>query len=80
MPRADVRSHDDDRVLEIDRVAEPVGQLAVFKYLQQDVEHIRMRLLDFVEQDDGIRSALHAFGELPTLFVTDVSRRRTDQL
>src|SRR5579864_6760076 len=52
VPRADVRGHDDDRVLEVDRVAQTVGQLAVFKNLQQNVEDIRMRLLDFVEQDD----------------------------
>src|SRR3984957_11707889 len=39
-----------------------------------------MRLLDFVQQDNGIRSALHPFGELTTLFVTHVSWRRTDQL
>ena len=54
--RAQVRRHDDDGVLEIHRVAEAVGQLAVFKHLQQDVVDIRVRLLDFVEQDDGIRA------------------------
>jgi len=31
VPRADVRRHDDDGVLEVDCVAEAVGQLAVFK-------------------------------------------------
>ncbi len=80
VPRADVRGHDDDRVLEVDRVAEAVGQLAVFKHLQQDVEDIRMRLLDFVEQDDRVRRALHALGELAAFFVAHVSRRRADQL
>ena len=59
---------------------EAVGQLAVFKNLQQDVEDIRMRLLDFVEQHDGIRCALDAFGKLATFFVANVSRRRADQL
>ena len=34
---AQVRGHDDDRVLKVDRVAETVGQLAVFEDLQQDV-------------------------------------------
>src|SRR5215216_3669723 len=54
--------------------------MAVFKNLQQDVEDVGMRLLDFVEQDDRVRIALHLFGELTTLFVPDVSRRRSDQL
>src|SRR5437660_7461315 len=39
-----------------------------------------MRLLDFVQQDDRVRSALYAFGELSTLLVANVSRRRTNQL
>src|ERR1700730_14388180 len=33
MPCANVRGHDDDGVLEIDGVAQTVGQLTVFKYL-----------------------------------------------
>src|SRR6202166_1638348 len=39
-----------------------------------------MRLLDFIEQDDRVGGTLYTFGELADLFVTDVSRRRTDQL
>ena len=75
-----VRGHDDDRVLEIDLVAEPVSQLAVFKHLQQNVEDIRVRLLDFVEQDDGVRVPLHTFGELTAFLIPDIAGRRTDQL
>src|SRR5207249_7595584 len=47
---------------------------------QQDVENVRVRLLDFVEQYHGIRCTLHTFGKLSALFVAHVSRRRTDQL
>src|SRR6202011_895814 len=54
VPRADVRRHDDDGVLEVDGVAQSVGQLAVFKNLQQNVEDIGVRLLNFVEQNDRI--------------------------
>src|SRR5437588_10454302 len=39
-----------------------------------------MRLLDFVEQDDGVRSALHTFGELAAFLVADVAWRRADEL
>ena len=48
--RADVRSHDDDRVLEIDGVAQRIRQNAVLKNLQQDIENVRMRLFDLVKQ------------------------------
>src|SRR5437660_773812 len=77
---ANVGSHDDDGVLEVHRVAETVGELAIFKDLQQDVEDIRVRLFDFVQQDDRIRCALHALSQLAALFVANVSRRRADQL
>ena len=61
--RAEVRRHDDNRVLEVDRVAEAVGQLAVFKHLQQQVVDVRVRLFDFVEQDDRIRRPLYTLAE-----------------
>ena len=41
--RADVAGHDDDRVLEVDRPALPVGQASVVEHLQQDVEDVRVR-------------------------------------
>ena len=77
---ADVRRHDDDRVLEVHPVAEAVGEVAVLEHLQQDVEDIRMRLLDLVEQHDRVGVALHLLGELAALFVADVSGRRANQL
>jgi hypothetical protein len=49
---ADVRRHDDDGVLEIDRITQRVGQDAVLENLKQNVENIRMRLFDFVEQQN----------------------------
>src|SRR5581483_10282280 len=39
-----------------------------------------MSLLDFIEKNDRIRRALHAFGQLAALFVTHITRRRADQL
>src|SRR5262249_16683512 len=43
------------------------------------IEDVGMRLLDFVEQDDGVRSATYAFGELSAFFVTDIAWRGADQ-
>ena len=53
---AEVRRHDDDRVLEIDRSALAVGQPAIVEQLQQDVQHFGVRLFDLVEQHDGVRA------------------------
>ena len=54
--------------------------MAVLEHLQQDVEQVRVRLLDLVEQHDRIRVALDLLGELAALFVADVAGRRADQL
>src|SRR5262249_6920008 len=55
---ADVGSHDDDGVLEIDGVAECVRQNAVFKHLKQNVEDVRMRFFNLVKQQHRIRRTL----------------------
>ena len=54
--RAQVRGHDQHRVLEVDGPALGVGQAPVVHHLQQDVEDIGVRLLDFVEEDHRSRA------------------------
>ena len=76
---AEVRGHDDHGVAEVDRAALAVRQAAVVEHLEQHVEHVRMRLLDLVEQHDRIRLAPHGLGEIAALLVADVARRRADQ-
>ena len=76
---ADVRGHDEDRVLEVDGAALTVGQAAVVEDLQEHVEHIGRGLLDLVEEDHAERFAAHGFRELAAFVVADVSRRRTDE-
>ena len=46
---------------------------------KQDVEHVRMRLLDLVEQHDLIGPPAHRFGQRAALVVADIARRRADQ-
>ena len=48
-------------------------------HLQQDVENIRMRFFDFVEQQHRIRLLGDLLGEQPALIEADIARRRTDQ-
>ena len=64
---------------EVHRAALAVGQPAVVEHLQQDVEHVRVRLLDLVEQHHRVRAAAHRLGELAGLLVADVAGRRADQ-
>ena len=75
---ADVAGHDQHGVAEIHLAALAVGQAAVLENLQQDVEDVRVRLFDFVEQHHGIRTAADCFGELAALFVAHIAWRRAD--
>ncbi len=77
--RADVRRHDDDRVLEIDDAAFAVGEAAIVHHLQENVEDVRMRLFDFVEEHNRVGTTANLFGQLSAFFVADVSWRRADQ-
>ena len=76
---AEVRGHDDDRVLEIDRPAFAVREAAVVQDLEEDVEDVGMGLFDLVQEDDGIRAAFDRLGELSSLLVAHVAGRRADE-
>src|SRR5690606_3381897 len=76
---AHVARHDNDGVAEVGYPPLVVGQAAVVKDLQEDVEDLRMGLLDFIEQDDRIGAPPHGLRELAALFVADVSRRCTNE-
>ena len=76
---ADVRGHDDHAIAEVHLATERIGQVSVFENLQQHVHDVGVRLFDFVEQHDRVRTATHALGQLAALFVADIARRRTDQ-
>ena len=55
-----------------------VGQTPVLQHLEEDVEHLRVRLLDLVQQDQAIRTAAHGLRQLPALVVANVAGRRAD--
>ncbi len=79
VPGAEVGGHDDHGVLEVDHAALGVGQATFLQDLQQRVEDVRVSLLDLVEEDHGERLAAHLLGELATLLVADVARRRAEE-
>ena len=76
---AEVRGHDDDSVAEVDGTALRVGQTPIIKHLEQDVEHIRVSLLNLIEQDYRVRLTANSLSKLTTLIVAHISWRRTYQ-
>jgi hypothetical protein len=70
---ADVGRHDQEHVFEGDGAALGVGEAAVLEDLQEHVEHVRVRLLDLVEEDDAVGLAADGLGELASFSVADVA-------
>src|SRR5437588_7528354 len=78
LPRAEVRGHNQDGVLEVNRAPLRVGEPSVVENLQEHVENVRVRLLYLVEEDDAVGAASDGLGQLPALLVADVTGRRAD--
>jgi hypothetical protein len=49
------------------------------QHLQQRVEHVRVCLLDLVEEHHRVRLAPHRLGQLAALLIPDVAGRGADQ-
>src|SRR4030065_2218623 len=78
-PGPDVGCHYDDGIPEINPSAKTVSKAAIFKYLQEDIKHVVMSLLDLIKEDYRVRLSPHLFSKLSTLFITDISRRGSPQ-
>src|SRR4029078_12009176 len=74
-----VARHDHDGVLEVHRTTQSVGQPAVVEDLEQDVEYVRVRLLDLVEQQHLVRPSPDGLRHLPAYLIADITRGRTSQ-
>src|SRR5262245_61217913 len=75
----DIRGHDDNRVLEIDHPALPIGQPPVVEDLQQQVEDIVVSLLDLIEEDHRVGTSSHGFRQLTALLIADITWWSSDQ-
>ena len=76
---ARVGRHHDRDVAEVRLATVVVGERPVVHHLQQDVEDVRVRLLDLVEQQHRVRVLGDRLGQQPALVEADVSGRRADQ-
>jgi len=58
----------------------PSVNLAVFENLQENVEDVRVGLLDFVQKNNRVRRAANTLGQLTAFFVAHVTWRGADEL
>ena len=77
--RAQIRCQNDDGLFEIDSAPLAIGQNTIIQNLQQHVEHIWMRLFDFVKQHHLIGAAAHGLGQDPAFVIADIAGGCTDQ-
>jgi hypothetical protein len=76
---AGVGGHHQHHVAEVRLAAVVVGQRTMIHDLQQQVEDVRMGLLDLVEQQHRVRMLGDLLGQQAALIEADVAGRRTDQ-
>src|SRR5690606_10097314 len=74
---SNVGSQDNDRIPEIDVTALAILHPSLVKDLKENLVHIRVRFLDFVEQDHAIRTPPYRLGQHTSLAVPHVSGRST---
>ncbi len=53
--------------------------MAFVQHLEQNVEDVRVRFLDFIQQDHGVGLPPHRLGQRSRVLIADVARRGADQ-
>src|SRR5271167_187322 len=77
--RARVGGEKNERVLEIDQAALAVLHPPLVEYLEENLVHIGVRFLDFIEQHDAVGSTPHGLGQNTAFTVADITGRRALQ-
>src|SRR5660398_154504 len=76
---ADVAGHDDHRVPEADGATVAVCQPSLIQNLQQDIEQVRVGLLNLVSEEHGVGAAADGFCQVAPLLVAHIAGRGTDE-
>ena len=77
--RAHVAGHDDDGVAKVDPSPLGIGQVAIVEDLEEHVEDLGVGLLDLVQKDEAVGLATYGVGELASVVVAHIARRRADE-
>src|SRR5918992_4058832 len=76
---ANVTGHDDHAILEIHSTPMAISQPSVVHYLEQDIEHVRMGLLNLVKEHHRIGPSPYCLSQLSPLFITYVPWGSADE-
>ncbi len=76
---SDIRGHDQHRIFEVHGATMRVGESAVIHHLEQHIEHVMVRLLDFIEQNHGKRTTPDRLSELAAFLIPHIAGRSADE-
>gem|GEM_PF-5580403 len=54
--------------------------MSIIQYLKKDIKHIGMRFFNLVKKKNTVRIPANLLTELSAFIISDISRRRTNQL
>ena len=74
-----IRRHYYYGIAEVNHASVAVRHTSLVQYLQQQVEHVAMCLLNLVEQHDRVGMTSHTLGKLSALAIAHISRRRSNK-
>ena len=73
---ADVAGQQDDGVAEVDVAPFPILHPALVEDLEEEFVHVRVRLLDLVQQHHAVRPPPHRLGQHTAFAIPDITRGR----
>ncbi|MNL40282.1 hypothetical protein D3C87_1626210 [compost metagenome] len=76
---AQIRGQQDQCIAKVDFPAFAIVDHAFVEYLIEQVEDVRIGLLDFIQQHDRIRLLAYGFSEHAALAIADITGGRPDQ-
>ena len=76
---SDIGGHNQDCILKVNGSALRIRNPSVIQHLQKHIKYVRMRLFDFIKQDNTVRLSSDCLGQLSALFISHISGRRSDK-
>ena len=76
--RPEVTGHQNNRIPKADDPTLPIRQATIIQDLKENVPDIRMRFLNLIQEDYPIGTLANRFGQLTTIFMTNIAGWSTD--
>src|SRR5258708_28138367 len=76
---ANIRGKNNQRMLEAYHLTVCISQAAITQDLQKEIIDRGVRLFNLIEKKHAVWTSIYLFGQLPSLFIANISRRSAYQ-